>query len=158
MVKFVATSNIPNFASLPSFTDADSQRLQETISKLTGHLPPIAPSAQNTAMTPEDFTEKSRDRYRRYFRSAYYDDLSKLAAMPPNSGRNIAVFRFVCRFGRMVHYGLLSESPLVENMVASCTANGLIAEDGARSVLATISSGLRAPASDSLPHLGVGYS
>ena len=74
--------------------------------------------------------------------------------MSPNTGRNKQAFRFVCRFGRLVHHGLIPADRMIADVIAACTANGLIAEDGERAVHATIMSGLRMSAQDALPDLG----
>ena len=75
--------------------------------------------------------------------------------MPPNSGRNKQAFRFVCRFGRLVHHGLMPADRMIADVIAACRANGLVAEDGEQAVQATIASGLRKSAQDALPDLGV---
>jgi hypothetical protein len=73
--------------------------------------------------------------------------------MPPNSGRNNQAFHFVCRFGRLAHHGLISFDRIEADVFAACTANGLVAEDGKQSVMATIRNGLRISADDALPDL-----
>ena len=73
--------------------------------------------------------------------------------MARNSGRNRAAFALVCRLGRFVHAGILSADRLTASVLEACRLNGLVSEDGARAVLATIASGLRKSANDPLPDL-----
>ena len=73
--------------------------------------------------------------------------------MAINSGRNWQVFRLVCRVGRWVHAGILSADRLTSEILDACLANGLVSEDGAGAVLATIESALRKSTSDTLPNL-----
>jgi hypothetical protein len=131
------------------------ERLRAVVSEISGRpeAKPVVPSIRPVRVGP--LPPDQFDRYRRYFDSAYQADLVTLAAMPANSGRNKQAFRFVCRFGRLVHHGLMPADRLIADVIAACTANGLAAEDGMRAIHATIMSGLRMSAQDALPDLGV---
>ena len=73
--------------------------------------------------------------------------------MAPNSGRNDAAFRLVCRVGRWAHYSIIPHDQLVADVFGACERNGLVRDDGCKAVLATIDSGLAKSAGDTLPEL-----
>ena len=79
-----------------------------------------------------------------YYRSALKDECAALAAMPPNSGRNNALNSAAFSLFQLVAAGGLDENTVRERLFAAAEACGLVAEDGAASVLATIDSGARA--------------
>lgn len=90
----------------------------------------------------------------RYAHKALREEAYLLAGMAPNSGRNRQLFKASCKIGKYVHAGWLHMAEVVADLVAACKANGLWREDGARSVQATIASGVRRAANDGLPALG----
>jgi RepB DNA-primase from phage plasmid len=94
------------------------------------------------------------DRQYRYARSILAQDLPRLASMQPNTGRNSSAFLLTCRIGRWCHAGVLNTRLVVDEIVAACITNGLVAENGVEAVRATIASGLRVSAQDALPELG----
>ena len=108
-------------------------------------LAPASPACLGvyTVQYQAPLSEQERERQRWYFEPAYRSDLAMLAAMVPNSGRNRAAFRFICRFARWAHAGILSADRLTAYVLEVCRINGLVSEDGAHAVLATIASGLR---------------
>ena len=155
MVTYSPIDDRPNFFELSRISHDHIERLRAVASEISGR-PDVKLPAQPIRLVREGPLPPDQfDRYRRYFDSAYQADLVTLAAMPANSGRNIQAFRFVCRFGRLVHHGLMPADRMIADVIAACTANGLVAEDGARAVHATIMSGLRMSAQDALPDLGV---
>jgi hypothetical protein len=97
--------------------------------------------------------QPEHERQHRYAAAILSRELRALGAMLPNSGRNDAVYRLVCRIGRWVHAGIFPADRLTADVLQACRANGLLSEDGARAVLATIHSGLRKSAADALPYL-----
>ena len=92
-------------------------------------------------------------RQRRYVASILGCELRKLAVMPPDSGRNDAAFRLVCRVGRWVHHGIIAQDQLIADVLDACERNGLVHDDGRKTVLDTIASGLARAAHDALPTL-----
>lgn len=96
----------------------------------------------------------SDERQGRYAAAILTRELDDLAAMPPDSGRNDAVFRLVCRVGRWVHHGLIERDQLTSGVLDACARNGLITASGRKAVLATIASALAKSAGDALPDLG----
>ena len=105
-------------------------------------------------MRPCESSPNEWDRQRRYVENILSKELSTLAAMAPNSGRNQAAFRLVCRVGRWAHHAILSMDRLKFDVLGACERNGLVRDDGRRSVLATIESALAKSAGDPLPDLG----
>lgn len=95
-----------------------------------------------------------RERQRRYAEAIVAGDLKTLASMAPNSGRNPATFRLVCRVGRWTHHGIISRDRLISDVLDACERNGLLRDDGRKAVLDTIASGLAKSAADALPDLG----
>jgi len=63
-----------------------------------------------------------------------------LAAAPPGS-RNNALNTAAFRLNQLVAGGELDSDQVAERLIAACHRNGLVADDGLRSVLATIRSG-----------------
>src|SRR5262249_17447410 len=79
-----------------------------------------------------------------YYRSALKDECAALAAMPKDSGRNDALNRAAFNLSQLVAIGGLDADTVREQLFAAAEACGLVAEDGANSVRATIDSGSRA--------------
>lgn len=81
----------------------------------------------------------------RYIERAVSDECAKVAAT--KSGRNQALFVGSASLGRFSHAGLIDPRVISQSMYDACSENGLLKEDGVRSVMATIESGIRAGAS-----------
>jgi AAA domain-containing protein/bifunctional DNA primase/polymerase-like protein len=79
-----------------------------------------------------------------YYRSALKDECAAIAGMPKHSGRNDALNRAAFSLFQLVACGGLEENDVRDRLFAAAEACGLVAEDGARSVLATIESGAKA--------------
>jgi AAA domain-containing protein/bifunctional DNA primase/polymerase-like protein len=79
-----------------------------------------------------------------YYRSALKDECAALAAMPKDSGRNNVLNRAAFNLFQLVAGGGLDENEVRERLFAAAEACGLVADDGAASVLATIESGAKA--------------
>jgi Protein of unknown function (DUF3631)/Bifunctional DNA primase/polymerase, N-terminal len=79
-----------------------------------------------------------------YYRSALKDECTALAAMPKDSGRNNALNSAAFNLFQLVAGGGLDENEVCERLYAAAEACGLVAEDGAASVRATIESGAKA--------------
>ena len=79
-----------------------------------------------------------------YYRSALKDECAALAAMPKDSGRNNALNRAAFSLFQLVAGGGLDENEVREGLFAAAEACGLVDEDGAASVRATIESGAKA--------------
>lgn len=155
MVRYVLLDDLPDFSQLATFGSKDAMNLDQVITELTGPAQRVIAHRPLITTPASDLSKPERDRQQHYCHSGYQPDLAALAAMPPDSGRNRAAYRLVCRFGRWVHHGLLPIDQLTGDVLEACRMNGLVAEDGARAVLATIKSGLRVSLHDPLPDLGV---
>jgi putative DNA primase/helicase len=79
-----------------------------------------------------------------YYRSALKDECAALAAMPKDSGRNNALNRAAFSLFQLVASGGLDENEVRERLFAAAEKCGLVDEDGAASVRATIESGAEA--------------
>jgi putative DNA primase/helicase len=79
-----------------------------------------------------------------YYHFALKDECAALAAMPPNSGRNNALNTAAFNLFQLVAGGGLDETVVRDRLFAAAETCGLVAEDGAASVLATIESGAKA--------------
>ena len=79
-----------------------------------------------------------------YGRTALKDECAALAAMPKDSGRNDALNRAAFNMFQLVTSGDLTDSMVRAELFAAATACGLVADDGAAQVWATIESGARA--------------
>jgi hypothetical protein len=81
--------------------------------------------------------------HRRYAEAALHAEVGQLAkgtAGNRNNGLNTAAFKL----GQLVGVGELSEGEVYDALYNACVANGLVKDDGPRSVDATIKSGLQA--------------
>jgi hypothetical protein len=79
-----------------------------------------------------------------YYRAALRDECDALATMPKNSGRNHALNRAAFNLFQLVAIGGLDENVVRERLFAAAEACGLVADDGAYSVWATLESGAKA--------------
>jgi putative DNA primase/helicase len=79
-----------------------------------------------------------------YYRFALKDECATLAGMPANSGRNDALNRAAFNLFQLVAGGGLAENMVRDRLFAAAEACGLVAEDGAAAVRATIESGANA--------------
>jgi hypothetical protein len=116
-------------------------------------------AAQRTAATAQPVRQyrASDTEHRRqhcYVSKILSRELPALSAMPAGSGRNVAAFRLVCRVGRWAHHGIIPRAQLIADVLEACECNGLVHEDGRKSVLDTIDSGLAKSVADALPELG----
>jgi AAA domain/Bifunctional DNA primase/polymerase, N-terminal len=79
-----------------------------------------------------------------YCHFALKDECTALAAMPKDSGRNNALNRAAFNLFQLVASGGLDENTVRDRLFAAAETCGLVAEDGAASVHATIESGAKA--------------
>ena len=79
-----------------------------------------------------------------YGRTALKNECAALAGTPKDSGRNDALNRAAFNMSQLVLSGDLNEELLREKLFVAATVCGLVDEDGATQVLATIESGARA--------------
>jgi hypothetical protein len=100
-----------------------------------------------------DHAPCSDRRTQAYARAALAGCVTDLAGMAKGTGRNIALNGSAYRLGRMVENGWLSSGEVVHRLREAARACGLTAEDGPRSVDATIKSGLTAGLRN--PHPGL---
>jgi AAA domain len=80
--------------------------------------------------------------------AAYLDKMlrnmhSKLSIMGRDSGRNTAVYNAALKIGNFIAGAGLNEARATAMLLDACNHNGLIKDDGERSVAATIHSGIR---------------
>jgi hypothetical protein len=78
-----------------------------------------------------------------YGAAALEYEITALAATLPG-GRNHALNRATFCLFQLVSGGELEHDPVVNRLIDACHRNGLVKDDGLRSVLATIASGSRA--------------
>ncbi len=88
-----------------------------------------------------------------YVRAVFEGELNALARAPRGE-RNAMLFKVAARFGDLVGAGLLSQGMAIDGLFAAAHACGLIADDGARAVTATVASGLQKGATNPAPRLG----
>lgn len=138
--------------ALPIISPDIVERLSAALSPwlIKAPLRALAPSPTR----PFDRSRYEFDRQQRYFETVLANKLPMLAAMGPDTGRNCAAFRLVCRIGRWVHHGIVPSDRVTADVLDACERNGLVRDDGRRAVLATIQSALAKSAGDRLPILG----
>lgn len=94
-------------------------------------------------------------RERAYATAALERSAEELAAVR-SGGRNAALNKTAFKLGRMVVRNWISRATVEDTLTEACKANGLIAEDGAAAVAATLKSGLDAGMKE--PHRDFGES
>ena len=82
------------------------------------------------------------DQARNYAVGALYNAVRRVASAG-KGGRNDVLNRETYALARFVQAGALAESELRDALYAAANANGMVGEDGARSALLTIDSGLK---------------
>lgn len=87
--------------------------------------------------TPPDAREAA------YLAAVVRNTAERIAGMSRDSGRNTAVFNAAMCFGNYIAGAGLEEGPAVDALLDAARRCGLTADDGERSVLASIHSGLR---------------
>ena len=102
----------------------------------------IAKAALLDPAPPWDGTAPD-ERQARYLDVALTRQAAALARMDRNSGRNVALYTAALKLGSYVAGAGLDQARVVEVLTDAATRCGLTAEDGPRSVAASISSGLR---------------
>jgi hypothetical protein len=106
---------------------------------------PLPQTPANVAALPVP-TREPGNREAAYASRAIEEEARTLAGMGKDSGRNNALNTAAFNLGQLVAGGLLDAGEVREALVAACHQNGLVKEDGMRSVLASIRSGLSAGA------------
>jgi hypothetical protein len=107
--------------------------------------PPLPQTPANVAALPVPAREPG-NREVAYASRAIEEEARNLAGMGKDSGRNNALNTAAFNLGQLVAGGLLDAGEVRAALVAACEQNGLVREDGMRSVLASIRSGLSAGA------------
>jgi len=107
------------------------------------HAQPLPQTPANVAVMPARDTS-TRDAA--YASRAIEEEAAKLAAMGKDSGRNNQLNTAAFNLGQLVAGGSLTAAEVQSALVAACEQNGLVREDGMRTVLASIRSGLSAGA------------
>ena len=77
-----------------------------------------------------------------YLAAALENSAGELEKMQPRSGRNAALYRTALKLGSFVSGAGLPEQRVIDRLTEASAVNGLVRDDGARSVAATIRSGL----------------
>lgn len=106
---------------------------------------PLPQTPANVAALPVPAREPG-NREAAYASRAIEEEARNLAGMGKDSGRNNALNTAAFNLGQLVAGGLLDAGEVRAALVAACEQNGLVKEDGMRSVLASIRSGLSAGA------------
>jgi hypothetical protein len=91
------------------------------------------------------------ERMRKYAEAALDGEVQALR-VTPEGGRNPQLFNAICRLGKYVHHGVLTEEEVRSALLGAAKINGLI-RDGVKACNDTISSGLRKAEFDELPFL-----
>jgi replicative DNA helicase len=78
-----------------------------------------------------------------YLAAALDRQARELAGMAPDTGRNRALYIGALKLGNYVAGAGLAEQNVIDALAVACEHNGLVRDDGARSVAASIRSGLR---------------
>jgi putative DNA primase/helicase len=104
--------------------------------------PPDPPSPSPAAKSQQAANGGSREAA--YARTALDNLCAELAAMPRESGRNIALNNAALQMGHMIAAGWIERAEVEDHLFAAATACGLVRDTGKHAVNATIKSGLEA--------------
>lgn len=135
----------PELPELPIITESDIERLREVLKPWT------RPERVLKGKSTKKDTSAKKENHVRYWQRTY-DNVTKEVA-DTKGGRNTMLFQKACRVGLAVHHGLISESEYYDGFTEACRFNGLLADEGVRSIEATLRSALDTSASDELPEL-----
>jgi hypothetical protein len=117
---------------------------------VNGTIPVLPPALQELLRPKKDCSAPSNGSAHSSAREERYADATlrrladNLAAMPPDSGRNIELNNAALIMGHMVAAGWTSRSAVEGRLFDAAAASGLVREDGPNAVRATIKSGLDA--------------
>lgn len=95
-----------------------------------------------TASTPWDGTPPDR-RQQAYLDGLVHNHCARLAAMQPDTGRNVALFNSAMAMGNFIAGAGLDEDKAVAALIEAARACGLVQDSGINGVIASIKSGLR---------------
>lgn len=104
----------------------------------------------NSALQAGQFADR---RMVRYAESALALECGQLASMATNSGRNAALFRAACKLGKYITNRVLDRVQVESALLAACTANHVLAEDGEKQCRDSIAQGFKRATKDGLPPL-----
>ena len=107
----------------------------------TPTLPTSGSSSSTIGTGTARITHSNGNRYEAYARAALSGQVAEVSATP-SGGRNIALNAAAFRLGRLAARGWISRTDIEAGLQSAAQSNGLLAEDGERSVNATINSGL----------------
>ena len=136
---------------LPVLFLEDVRAIEKALSPWVAPPNPVPTTVR--AISPTELDEAQRRRQERYGLKILDEECRALAGMGKDSGRNRKAFEVACRVGRWVHHGIIDEALVVLAIENACLANGLVAENGRRSLVSTIRSGFSKSVNDSLPTL-----
>jgi hypothetical protein len=132
---------------------AQDQATPSTIEALSnGNIPVLPPTIVTVLRKPErESPPQSKSnghapgtREEAYALATLEGLCSELAGMAPDSGRNIVLNNAALRTGHMVTAGWIGRSTVEGRLFDAATACGLLKDDGAHSIRATLKSGLDA--------------
>jgi hypothetical protein len=101
---------------------------------------------------PPVLTEAMRRRRRKWALAGIERELGDLQHKC-KPGRNRALFLLACKFGKFVHYGIITDAELRGPALAACDSNGLLKTNGRHDCEKTIDNGLREALDDLLEDL-----
>lgn len=110
--------------------------------KITGPPPAPTRAARCDEVAPSLRTANP-ERLAKYVAAALDRECGALARMGKDTGRNRALFVAACRLGELVGADMLPQDLVESELEIAAQACGLVAEDGWRSVRATIASGMQ---------------
>ncbi len=100
--------------------------------------PPAPPKADRAPLRRDEASKMAR-----YVEKALDGETGKLKGMKAGSGRNAQLFRSAANLGSLVGANLLPQDLAERELYDAAHACGLVSDDGAHSVRATIASGMR---------------
>lgn len=135
----------PALSELPIITESAIDFLRETLKPWT------RPDRVLKDKSNKKDTSAEKKNYVSYWQKTYTNVAREVAET--KGGRNIMLFQKACRVGLAVHHGFISEREYYDGFTEASRHNGLLADEGLRSVEATLRSALGKSAGDELPEL-----
>ena len=143
-----------NVRDLPKLNQAKLEALEEALKPyLLERLWSADESAKFEPLPAgHEFSDLELRRYKSYAATALEGRAADVSETP-SGGRNVKLFKAVCRLGKFARHGLIEKPELEKLMFDACQGNGFIKDKGLRAFWATFESGFALTRNDPLPAL-----
>jgi hypothetical protein len=131
-------------SDLPEVTEAHVEAIREALAPFMRSRQVQEPVSTDAAPAP------TSGRLEAYARAVIDSEAANLAGVA-KGGRHAAAVRAGCVMGKWVHHGHITQGTVEAALYRACVSNGLVSEDGGKSVMAAIRFGIAKAENDALP-------